>query len=406
MVAMMSMADSPDENLTIAPAFVQQVRDLLEHLYDFPYLQKQVLVLPLPQTGQPPLEIPGQKARKLLLEALEKIGEEKNLPFRSSQARIYNLLRLHYIEGMAVHEVAQELGLSQRQAYRDLRSGDEHIASIVWTNLVSSQSRPESVTSTEIVSETGQLQVEPQFQLTNLNELVGTVCDTVRPLAALRSVDFDLHVPDEPVIIPTDAMIARQVVTGLLSLAIQQTLSGVLVVHLISQPDGCLLQLFFKVTGDPEKRPDPSIGQYAQNLGWTLDQRSDAGQVEIAVKIHTRHRTCLVIDDNQAFVELLERYVADYGVRIVMANNGPKGIELAQHLQPNAIILDVMIPEMDGWQILQRLHSTPATRAIPVVVCSVFYDPELAFTLGAVDALKKPIRKEDLVAALKKIGIL
>jgi CheY-like chemotaxis protein len=89
-----------------------------------------------------------------------------------------------------------------------------------------------------------------------------------------------------------------------------------------------------------------------------------------------------------------------------MANNGPKGIELAQQLQPNAIILDVMIPEMDGWQILQRLHSTPATRAIPVVVCSVFYDPELAFTLGAVDVLKKPVRKEDLAAALKKIGIL
>jgi CheY-like chemotaxis protein len=89
-----------------------------------------------------------------------------------------------------------------------------------------------------------------------------------------------------------------------------------------------------------------------------------------------------------------------------MANNGPKGIELAQQLQPNVIILDVMIPEMDGWEILQRLRSTPATKAIPVVICSVFYDPELAFTLGAVDVLKKPVRKEDLVAALKKINIL
>jgi CheY-like chemotaxis protein len=406
MVAMMSMADSPNESLTLSPAFIQQVRDLLEHLYDLPYLQKQVLVLPSPQTGLPLLEIPGQKARKLLLDALEKIGQEKDLPFRSSQARIYNLLRLHYIEGMAVHEVAQELGLSQRQTYRDLRSGDEHIASIVFASLVSRQPMSETIASSEAFPETGQLQVEAQLQLTNLNELVTTVCNTVRPLAALRSVDFDLHVPDEPVVIPTDAMIARQVVTGLLSLAIQQTLSGELAVHLVSQPDGCLLQLFFKATSDPEKRPDPSIGLYAQNLGWTLDQQTDAGQVEITVKIHTRHRTCLVIDDHQGFVELLERYVADYGVRIVMANNGPKGIELAQQLQPNVIILDVMIPEMDGWEILQRLRSTPATKAIPVVICSVFYDPELAFTLGAVDVLKKPVRKEDLVAALKKINIL
>jgi hypothetical protein len=108
----MSMDDVSDENLTISQAFIQQVRDLLEHLYDFPYLQKQLLTLPLSQPGGPPLEVPGQKARKLLLDALEKIGEEKNLSFRSSQARIYNLLRLHYIEGMAVHEAAQELGLS------------------------------------------------------------------------------------------------------------------------------------------------------------------------------------------------------------------------------------------------------------------------------------------------------
>jgi len=400
------MADVSDENLTVSPAFVQQVRDLLEHLYDFVYLQKQTLVLPASQAGRPMLEVPGQKARKLLLDALEKIGEEKSLSFRSSQARLYNLLRLHYIEGMAVQEVAQELGLSQRQTYRDLRSGDEHIASIVWTHLINRQLMSEAIASTEAAPETGQLQMEPQFQPTNLNELVSMVCSVVKPLATLRSIEFEIHLPDEPVIIPTDTMIARQVITGLLSLAIQQALSGPLVVHLIPQADSCLLQLVIRATGDAEKRPDPSIGRYAQNLGWTLYQQADAGQVEIAVKIHTRHRTCLVIDDHQGFVELLERYVADYNVQIVMANDGPQGIELAQQLQPNVIILDVMMPGMDGWQILQRLHSTPATKAIPVVVCSVFYDPELAFTLGAVDVLKKPVRKEDLVVALEKISIL
>ena len=133
------MDDVTDKNVTISPTFIQQIRDLLEHLYDFPYLQRQTLVLPLAETGQQPIEVPGQRARKLLLDALEKIGEEKNLPFRSSQTRIYNLLRLHYIEGMAVHEVARELDLSQRQTYRDLRSGDEHIASILWTNLINRQ---------------------------------------------------------------------------------------------------------------------------------------------------------------------------------------------------------------------------------------------------------------------------
>jgi CheY-like chemotaxis protein len=405
-VLMMSMTDTSDGNLTISPAFINQVRDLLEHLYDLPYLQKQTLVLPSPQMGCPLLEIPGQKARKLLLDALEKIGEEKGLSFRSSRARVHNLLRLRYIEGMPVQEAARELGLSQRQTYRDLRSGDEHIASIVWADMVSRQRTSQAMASAEAIPETGQLQVEPQFQPTDLNELVSTICGTVKPLAILHSVDLELHLADEPVVITTDTMIARQVITGLLSLAIQEALSSPLKVHLISQADGCLLRLSFTASGDAEKRPDPSIGRYAQDLGWILHQQADAGQVEVAVRIHTCERTCLVIDDHHGFVELLERYVADYNVRIVMANNGPKGIKLAQQLQPNVIILDVMIPEMDGWEILQRLHSTPATQAIPVVVCSVFHDPELAFTLGAVDVLKKPVRKEELVAALNKIGIL
>jgi len=61
---------------------------------------------------------------------------------------------------------------------------------------------------------------------------------------------------------------------------------------------------------------------------------------------------------------------------------------------------------MDGWQVLQTLHSAPATKSIPIIVCSVFYDPNLALTLGAADVLKKPVRKEDLVTVLKKMKIL
>jgi CheY-like chemotaxis protein len=79
---------------------------------------------------------------------------------------------------------------------------------------------------------------------------------------------------------------------------------------------------------------------------------------------------------------------------------------MTRQLQPDVIILDIMIPEMDGWQVLQTLHAAPATKAIPILVCSVFYDPDLALTLGAADVLKKPVRKEDLVSALKKLHIL
>ncbi len=412
------MTNSFDEHLTISPAFIQQIRDLLEHLYDFPYQQRQTLVISTAETGYPSIEVAGPKVRKLLLDALEKIGEEKSLAFRSSQARFYNLLRLHYIEGMAVSDAARELGLSPRQTYRDLRSADEIIASIVWSQLIdqvskaegspsSAPSAPAVGTSADTVArQNTEQQPSLQFQPANLNELVTTICAIVRPLAASHSVDLKLALPVSPAILPTDGMVARQVITGLLSMAIQKALPHPLEISLLTSGKEYLLKFAFR-SAMLEEIADPSIDLYAQNLGWQIAHQAKPDQgVEIAISMQAHLRTCLIIDDHPGFVELLERYIADPTIYITTADNGRKGMEIARQLQPDVIILDVMIPEMDGWQVLQHLHSAPATKSIPIIVCSVFYDPDLALTLGAADVLKKPVRKEDLVKALKNLKIL
>lgn len=401
------MTSSFDENLTISPAFIQQIRDFLEHLYDFPYQQRQTLALTPADTGGAVLEVAGPRVRKLLLEALEKIGEEKSLAFRSSQARYYNLLRLHYIEGMAINDAARELGLSPRQTYRDLRAADEVIAALVWAQLI--EQIPPAATAP---AESAGQQPAPQLQPTNLNELLTTICGIVRPLADSHGVALQISLPERPVVIPTDAMVARQVITGLLSMAIQKALPHPLNIGLLAGGKECKLRLAFRpilnVDGSmPEKFPDPSIALYAESLGWRITHKAGQDQsVEIVVAMQTHLRTCLIIDDHPGFVELLERYVDNSEIQITTADNGLKGIEIARQLHPDVIILDVMIPEMDGWQVLQHLHAAPATKSIPIIVCSVFYDPDLALTLGAADVLKKPFRKEDLVTALKKLDIL
>jgi len=414
------MTHSFDENLTISPEFIQQIKNFLDHLYDFPYQQKQTLVIPA-ETGEPLLEIAGPKVRKLLLDALEKIGEEKSLAFRSSQARYYNLLRLHYIEGMGVNDVARELGLSQRQTYRDLRAADEVIASVVWSQLVEQMSSaetaataaaPATATAAAAPEPPAETAEQPPLQPTNLNELVTTVFDIVRPLAASHQVELLLSLPERPAVVPTYPMVARQVITGLLSMAVQKALPHPLEITLSASGRECTLRLSFRAAPSaggpmPERFADPSIGVYAQNLGWRITDQVKAGQqVEIEVAMQTYRRTCLIIDDHPGFVDLMERYMDSSVVHIASADTGPKGIELARQLHPDVIILDIMIPEMDGWQVLQTLHSAPATKSIPIIVCSVFYDPNLAQTLGAADVLKKPIRKEDLVTALKKFKIL
>jgi CheY-like chemotaxis protein len=91
---------------------------------------------------------------------------------------------------------------------------------------------------------------------------------------------------------------------------------------------------------------------------------------------------------------------------VVVAVNGEEGLRLAQEVLPDAIVLDVMMPEMQGWEVLQRLHSDPPTASIPVVVCSVINNPELAEALGASLFLPKPVSRLDVLNALRKFGVV
>jgi CheY-like chemotaxis protein len=78
-------------------------------------------------------------------------------------------------------------------------------------------------------------------------------------------------------------------------------------------------------------------------------------------------------------------------------------LQLAGEKHPDAITLDVMMPNVDGWQVLRGLANAPATANIPVIICSVLKEPELAFSLGARAYLKKPVDRLELVATLARL---
>jgi CheY-like chemotaxis protein len=109
----------------------------------------------------------------------------------------------------------------------------------------------------------------------------------------------------------------------------------------------------------------------------------------------------LVIDDNPDAVSLLERYVTDTPYEIVSAYDPNEGFRLAQHLEPSWIVLDIMLPHIDGWKMLQTLKSHPRTQPIPVLVCSVLDNPDLALSLGADVYLRKPPDRLSFLDALQ-----
>ena len=108
----------------------------------------------------------------------------------------------------------------------------------------------------------------------------------------------------------------------------------------------------------------------------------------------------LVLDNDADFIGLIARYLADHNWRVVGAQEVKQAHALALELHPTVIMLDVMIPGEDGWDLLLALKSRPETRQIPVIVCSVLYEPRVARTLGAVAYLPKPVSQTALLESL------
>jgi signal transduction histidine kinase/CheY-like chemotaxis protein len=112
--------------------------------------------------------------------------------------------------------------------------------------------------------------------------------------------------------------------------------------------------------------------------------------------------TVLVIDDEAAVRDLMQRFLTKEGFRVVTAPGGEDGLKLARELRPDAITLDVMMPGMDGWAVLTALKADPDIADIPVIMLTIVDDRNLGYTLGAADYLTKPIDRDRLVTVLKK----
>jgi len=117
------------------------------------------------------------------------------------------------------------------------------------------------------------------------------------------------------------------------------------------------------------------------------------------------HGIVLVIDDDDITRELLKNYLSKLGHAVAVAADGEDGIQLAKKLRPDAILLDVKMPGMDGWRVLSSLKSDPLLSDIPVIMTSIEEHRNKGCALGATDYLVKPVGRDQLAAILNKYRI-
>ncbi|OYD93881.1 hybrid sensor histidine kinase/response regulator [Nostoc sp. 'Peltigera membranacea cyanobiont' 210A] len=114
-------------------------------------------------------------------------------------------------------------------------------------------------------------------------------------------------------------------------------------------------------------------------------------------------RVLLIVEDDVNFARILLEMAQQQGFKVIAAQTGSTGLMLAQQFQPSAILLDIRLPEMDGWTVLDRLKHDPNTRHIPVHIMTVEEGRQRGLQLGAIAYLQKPLTSETISEALTKI---
>ena len=126
------------------------------------------------------------------------------------------------------------------------------------------------------------------------------------------------------------------------------------------------------------------------------DKQKDNRKAEKVTKLPIKDSTILIIDDEQSVVDILSEQLRRKGFEIISAKNGADGITMAEKYMPAAITLDILMPEMDGWEVLKQLKKNKKLKDIPVIISSIIDDKKTGFSLGASDFISKPVDKDEL----------
>ncbi|MFO7632418.1 MAG: hypothetical protein R6W76_07765, partial [Caldilinea sp.] len=322
-----SQPSGPAGQLSGMPdAFVAQVRELLAHLYDLPYLQELAIVKERAAAQVRPLRSTALTIKQEVMELLEALNPGRDFYFRAPEARAYHILLLHYVERHTVQNTADELGISERQAYRELRQAEADLALLFWRR------HQERAFSAAVHDSMAQHVQADAVGAADLSDLLTSVVDVVRPLAAVSSVPIGVILPERSISLLLNLPVARQVLINLLSRAIQSAVDGVMI---LATNDSLQLKITIQYTlrseaPDSAPQPDAVILPMIERLGWGM-RWDDRGGVILDLPAPLRQKSILCIDDDASFSELLRRYLTGFPVQVLSATNGQQGIDQAIH---------------------------------------------------------------------------
>lgn len=400
--------------------FLAQLVEAYDHLYDMVYLRTDPLtdiLVPDPSLSR---KEKAWRLHRLLMEVIDELDPGPQAPVFSQEWRRHRLMVLRYVEGLDPGAVAKQLAISRRHYYRQLRLAIGAIADILWNRYVvkpfaSPQAKPRAVAERQPSLDYLELlrleaaRMAQVHRYVQVGEVISGVVSLLQGMLRARGLSVQWALPVGLSSVVFDKGLLRQMLLGMLGFLTGRAEQAQIRIAARGEDSGVYLSLTVEpptamcATAQDEFQEQVSAFAEMAILGGARVSPLCTEEIVNGFEVYlpgSPQRVVLVVDDNEDVLELFRRYLAPHRYRVATARSAQEALLLARQLQPYAITLDLMMPDQDGWDLLQVLLNQPETCHIPVIVCSVLRQKELALSLGAAAFLSKPVSEQALLAAL------
>ena len=389
-----------------------ELRNALTHLHDPLYLENLQLARRISFIAQAPHLSRGQNLRRTLRLAIAALDPSADRAADVVEARSYQVLCSYAISKESMVAIASRLNISRRQAYRELRRATEALAQVLNDLTLGTQPRADTSTqdapsrAAKVRAELERLS-EASEQDVDLGRLLRGVVEDARSLADVRGLQIRLLDETTGLHVATNRVMLRQAILNLLSHVICVHRGDGIVVLLQCYERNAHVQFKFRPEASADlaqpESPYAVATQLLRMLGVHMTRiNDDDGTTEISLCVPlSKQHTVFIVDDSQGVIALFKRYLRNQPYHVYGARDHIEVRDILDRLQPDAVILDVMLPHQDGWEVLRGLRATDSGKAARVIICSIINDPNLAAALGGDAFLHKPVSRARLLQTLQ-----
>lgn len=386
---------------------IAQVRDGLAHYYDQAYLLQHPLLERLQLLPGPEAPVAVQELRRLLARAVQDLRPRPDTPLSDPAWRPYTVLHRRFILGKDLADVEKELALGRRQVLREQRKGLEAIALALWQSRRRQEDGNGNGDDSPLLQEISRVAADRQG--IDARQVLNSALAPVQALAQSYSVNLQQADTCTSAHVICNPSLLKQLMVAVLSFSVRSVSGGSVSISLTRNRRHTFLTCHAVNPGSlaastlREVPGNIAALAAAQRVRASVENSANGFTIRIAITNPDEEQLIAIVEDNEDAVRLFSRYLSGRGYRIVGISDSKQALTRITQLMPDAILLDVMMSEVDGWEILQQLKANPQLSGIPVAICSVLDEPELALSIGADAYLKKPVRSAQLLDCLARL---